>query len=70
MKHIGQFVENIGSAELLNLFVASLNNGDVTTGIYSENYCSGSHTNLDKGTVKSGEAKVMLPNFFQAVVLF
>ncbi|VDK82896.1 unnamed protein product [Litomosoides sigmodontis] len=58
IKHIGQFVENIGSAELLNLFVASLNNDNVTTGIYSENYCSNSHANHNKAKVKSGESKV------------
>uniref|UniRef100_A0A1I7VRA1 Elongator complex protein 1 n=1 Tax=Loa loa TaxID=7209 RepID=A0A1I7VRA1_LOALO len=58
MKNIGQFVEDIGSAELLNLFVASLNNNNVTMGIYSENYSNSNHTRLDKGAVKSDETKV------------
>nr|CRZ25476.1 Bm638 [Brugia malayi] len=58
MKHIGQFVEDIGSAELLNLFVASLNNDNVTLGIYSENYSNSNHIKLDKKAVKSNENKV------------
>ncbi|VDM09694.1 unnamed protein product, partial [Wuchereria bancrofti] len=58
MKYIGQFVEGMGSAELLNLFVASLNNDNVTLGIYSENYSNSNHIKLDKKAVKSNENKV------------
>uniref|UniRef100_A0A8R1TX78 Elongator complex protein 1 n=1 Tax=Onchocerca volvulus TaxID=6282 RepID=A0A8R1TX78_ONCVO len=58
MKHIGQFIEDIGSAELLNLFVASLNNDNVTVDIYSENYGNSKHTELDKRAAKNGETKV------------
>ncbi|VDO35960.1 unnamed protein product [Onchocerca flexuosa] len=58
MKHIGQFVEDIGSAELLNLFVASLNNDNVTMDIYFENYSNSKHRELDKRAAKNGETKV------------
>ncbi|VBB31726.1 unnamed protein product [Acanthocheilonema viteae] len=46
------------SAELLNLFVASLNNDDVTTGIYSDNYSNNNHTKHDKRTIRSDKTKV------------
>lgn len=62
MKHIGEFVEDIASAELLNLFVANLNNDNVTMSIYSESYGNSNHTRLDKKAVKSGETKVELSN--------
>uniref|UniRef100_A0A0R3RXY0 Elongator complex protein 1 n=1 Tax=Elaeophora elaphi TaxID=1147741 RepID=A0A0R3RXY0_9BILA len=52
------FVEDIGSAELLNLFVASLNNDNVTDGIYLDNYSDNNHTRPDKGALKNGKTKV------------
>lgn len=58
MKHIDHFVEDIGCAELLNLSVASLNEHDVTMGIYSENYSDRNRTERDKAAVKNGKTKV------------
>ncbi|CAG9532078.1 unnamed protein product [Cercopithifilaria johnstoni] len=58
MKHIDQFVKDIGSAELLNLFVANLNSENVTTGIYSESYINNNDTRCDKRAVKVDKTKV------------
>ncbi|KAM3717585.1 Elongator complex protein [Dirofilaria immitis] len=58
MKHIGQFVEDIGSAELLNLFIASLNNDNVPTDAYLGNYINNSHAKFDKRAEKNGKTKV------------
>ncbi|MCP9262640.1 Elongator complex protein 1 [Dirofilaria immitis] len=55
MKHIGQFVEDIGSAELLNLFIASLNNDNVPTDAYLGNYINNSHAKFDKRAEKMGK---------------
>lgn len=61
MKHIGQFIDDIGSAEILNLFVTSLNNNDVTTGIYSESYNNNNHEKPDM-KIKNAKTKVQLSN--------
>uniref|UniRef100_A0A915Q691 Elongator complex protein 1 n=1 Tax=Setaria digitata TaxID=48799 RepID=A0A915Q691_9BILA len=59
MEHIGRFVEDVGCAELLNLFVTSLNNDDTTLGIYSKNYDnSNNNKRLNKTVIKNEGTKV------------
>ncbi|VDN26204.1 unnamed protein product [Gongylonema pulchrum] len=57
MGHIGQFVDDLNCAELLNLFITSLNDKDVTMGMYSDSY-----NQCRQQTVQSRATKVLQPN--------
>lgn len=55
VRHIGRFVDDINNAELLNLFVASLNNDNVTEGMYGDSY---SDSRVHRA-IKNGKTKVV-----------